>query len=62
MCFRVGLFGVFLAQGEMRYVEVEEDRSGVEKVEREPFLLDAHRLRRRVHQLKFSAVQTNGDT
>lgn len=40
----------------------ETDRGGVEKVEREPFLLDAYRSRRRVHQLKFLVVQTNGDT
>lgn len=26
MCFRFGLFGVFLALGEMRYIEVEEHR------------------------------------
>lgn len=38
------------------------DRGGIEKVEREPFLPDAHRSRRRVYQLKFSGVQTNGDT
>lgn len=38
------------------------DRGGVEKVEREPFLPDAYRSRRRVHQLKFLGVKTNGDT
>lgn len=38
------------------------DTGGAEKVEREPFLPGAHRSRRRVHQLKYWGVQTNGDT
>lgn len=46
-----------MAQEEMSYLEVGEDRGGVEKVES-----GAHRSRRRVHQLKFWGVQTDGDT